>query len=328
MVPGFASDYRGESPRFEVWYGKVDVGPGRALWFRYTTFDGALREASTWAIVFDGDETFGGRSYFEIEDLAPPNEVIIPEGSDPSRFRGHEQVFHTDGAHLDEANAIGEAAGVEWDLTWADSGRRFRFLPTWFGPMLSTYDSCFLDLEISGTISFEGTTWEVDSRPGMVAHIRGPSFFPEHWAWVHCNNFADDEDAVFEGLTVKATFGVPLPTLTECVLYVDGREYPFGSPLSVVRTRSEFDRNGWTFEARAGGARLTGRAKPPDRSRIALVEYDDTDGSNLWCYNSKLADLELRLEDLKRGTEYELRAEGTSAYEYMTRDEPDEEPLF
>jgi len=332
MVPGFANNYDGTAPHYGVWYGKVDIAPGRALWFRYTIFDGAIREASTWAILFDGDTTEGGRSYWSLNELARPNTVVLPEGYDPERFLANRQVFHTDSAHLDEANAIGEAGGIEWDLTWLDSGRRFRYVPSFLAdnPLLSSaYDACFLDLRVSGTIRSGDRSWEVDGRPGMLGHIHGSDISGDSWAWAHCNNFVDADDAVFEGLSVHLDLlGATAPALSAFVLHVDGNAYPFRTPLSLLKARTTFDRAGWEFDVDAGGVRLTGRAEAPPPERVALVEYDDTDGSKLWCYNSKLADLTLRLEDPDAGIERTLRAAGSSAFEYVTRETPEETPLI
>ncbi len=334
MVPGFANQYLdASSPHYEVWYGKVNVGPERALWFRYTIFDGELREASTWAILFDGDRTLGGRAYWGLEELERPNTVVLPEGREPDRFFDNRQVFHTDGAHLDEANAYGEAGEIAWDLEWLDSGRRFAYIPHAIAdnPLLaSAYDACFLDLRVSGTIRAGDERWEVARRPGMLGHIRGSKISGHRWAWAHCNEFLDHDDAVVEGLSVhvETALGLVTPPLTAFVVHVDGRSYEFRTPVSVVAANSTFDRDGWEFDATSGGVRLTGRAEAPPPERVALVEYDDTDGSKLWCYNSKLADLTLRIEDPEVGRATTLRADGTSAFEYVTREAPEETPLI
>jgi hypothetical protein len=333
MIPGFANNYTGTSPHYEVWYGKVDVAPEKALWFRYTIFDGEICEASTWAILFDRDQTAGGRSYWELEELERPNTVVLPEGYDADRFIGNQQVFHTDRAHLDESNALGEAGGLEWDLEWSDSDRRFAYIPQALAdnPLLgSAYNACLLDLRVSGTIRGEDRDWEFEGRPGMMGHIYGSKISGHRWSWAHCNNFVDHDDAVFEGLSVnvETMMGMVTPPLSAFVLHVDGREYTFRTPLSVVKAKSTFDRDGWEFDVTSGGVRLTGRAEAPDPKRVALVEYDDTDGSKLWCYNSKLADLTVRLEDPEHGIERTLRAPGRSAFEYVTREEPEQEPLI
>ena len=332
MVPGFASNYEGQSPHYEVWYGKVDLAPGRAIWFRYTVFDGAVQEASTWAIFFDGDEVEGGRSWWELDELALPNIVDPPGGSSESRFAGHEQVFRVDGAYLDEANAIGRADTITWDLQWEDRGRRFHYIPpavTKIPVLKSAYDACFMDLRVSGTVTVDGEVYRVDGRPGMLGHIHGSKISGNSWAWAHCNSFQESDDAVFEGLSVHLDLmGMETPPVSAFVLDLGDKKWEFRTPLSMVLAESLFERNSWEFEVEAHGARLTGRATAPPPERVALVEYDDTDGSKLWCYNSKLADLELRIQEPVEGIDERLTAEGTSAFEFVTRELPDETPLI
>lgn len=334
MTPGFENALDGQQRHYEVWFGKVDLAPERALWFRYTLFAGAIEEASTWAILFDGDDTRGGRSYWELGELESPNTVVVPEDRAGERFFGNRQVFHAPGeplAHLDEANAIGGADGIEWDLHWRDSGRRFQYVPDLVAdsPLVSSrYDTSFLDVRMTGEVSAGEQTWNVDERPGMLGHIRGSKIAPARWAWSHCNQFVGEESAAFEGLTARLdVLGWELPPVSAFVVYVDGRRYAFRTPASIVTADSDFDRDLWTFEAVSGGARLSGRAEAPKAERVALVEYDDTDGSNLWCYNSKLADLTVEIDAPDLDGKRILRSEGTSAYEYMTRDRPSAEPL-
>jgi hypothetical protein len=330
MLSGFGAEYAGEAPFYEVWYGKVDVADEVALWFRYTTLDGVIREASTWAVVFDGEEAFGDRTFWEIEDLAPRNTVRVPEGYDPDRFLGSEQVFHVEDSHLDTSNAIGRAGDIEWDFQWEDSGRRCEYVPELLqglSAVKSAYDSTFLDVRASGTLEYEGRERTFERAPAMLGHIRGTKISGHHWAWAHCNHFDGDEDVAFEGLSVSLeALGTHTPPLSAFFVYVDDRRYSFRTPLSIVRAETTFDRDHWTFRARSGGAELIGEATAP--SNVALVQYDDTDGSNLWCYNSKLADLEFRLRDPEHGLDQSWTATGTSAFEYVTREEPDETPLI
>jgi hypothetical protein len=329
MIEGFARRYDGHGPHYEVWYGKVDIAQERALWFRYTTLDGTVKEAATWAVLFRDGETVGGRDVSSIDSLAPANVVAIPKGHDESRFSRQPQVFHNDHGHLDGANAIGAAGGVEWDLTWEDRGRRFRYVPhaleRW-GLVGSTYDDCLMDLRVSGTIRYEDDVYEVDGVPGMVGHIQGSKIAGQTWAWSHCNCFDDDDDAAFEGLSARVKLGGRVtPALSGFVVFVDGQKYVFRSPLSLLRADTEFSKHRWDFAVKSGGVELTGRAWSP--SEVALVEYTDTDASNLWCYNSKLSDLEIRIRDPKRGLDRTLHSTGRAAFEFVTREKPREEAL-
>lgn len=331
MIEGFARRYRGHGPHYEVWYGKVDISPDKALWFRYTTLEGVVRQAATWAIVFDGEDIIGGQDVFGLGEIAPSNCVLYPSGHDRSRFEGHPQVFHIgDRVHLDEANALGRAGEISWDLRWEDSGRQFRYIPHVLETLKlagSTYDDCLLDVRMTGTIRCGDKTYPVEGVPGMVGHIQGKRNIARDWAWSHCNCFDDDADAAFEGLSARAKLGrFSSPPLTGFVVFVDGRKYPFLSATGVLRAQTDYGEHHWRFETEQDGVRLTGQARSPER--VALVEYTDTDGSNLWCYNSKLSDLEIRIQDARYGMDRTLKSTGRAAFEHVTRVEPAEEAII
>jgi hypothetical protein len=330
MIPGFSRTYDNNKPHYEVWYGKVDIAPEQAFWFRYTLLDGTVQEASTWAILFDNSSVHGHRDVWELTDLAPGNTVIIPRTDEINRFRGKQQVFHLGESHLDESNAIGEAGNLSWDLQWSDSGRRFRYVPPilkTLGVARSTYNSCLFDLSVSGTIKHQDETYEVSENTGMIGHIEGSKIIGHSWGWAHCNNFDNHADAAFEGLSAQLQLGWGVtPPLSAFVLFLEGERHTFRSPMSIVRSQSGFNRDEWIFQSRSGNYVLSGKAEAPEA--IAVVEYTDTDGSKLWCHNSKLADLTLELKDKASGEITRLKSSGRSAYEWVTRTPPDEEIII
>jgi hypothetical protein len=330
MIPGFERTYDDNAPHYEVWYGKVDLAPEKAFWFRYTLLDGDVQEASTWAILFDEGSVHGDRDVWKLDDLAPANQQIIPRTEEIERYRGQKQVFHLGESHLDESNALGRAGDLEWDLRWVDSGRRFRYVPPFLktlGLARSTYNSCLFDLTMNGTIRHQGETHKARNATGMIGHIEGSKIIGDSWGWSHCNHFDDRPDAAFEGLSARLQLGfTTTPPLSAFVLFLNGERHTFRTPLSVVRAESDFGRDEWTFKASSGNKLLSGRAVAPEE--VALVEYTDTDESNLWCYNSKLAELELEFEDTDTGRTEQLRSSGRAAYEWVTRRPPTEEVLI
>jgi len=324
MTPGFARTPNGRAPHYEVWYGKVDLSPGSAFWFRYTITNGKREEASTWAILFENEKIRTGKETWNTDKLAPANSLIIPDHPDTDRFEERKQVFHLGKNHLDEANAIGQAGDLSWDLSFIDHEKRFEHVPASvkaLGVAKSTYYDCFMDLSISGQIRTGSRTIELKDRPGMIGHIYGKQSAHE-WAWAHCNNFEGKEHVVFEGISARIKVGgKESPPLTSTILFVGEEKYAFSSFKILLGTDSEFGDGKWKFEARSKHATLSGKAIAP--SKVALVEYTDTDDSNLWCYNSKMADLELQLTDHRNGTVRNFVAKGTAAFELVDRNRPD-----
>lgn len=295
---GFLRRYRGQSPFYEVWFGKVDIAPGQALWFRYSLLSGLTREAAVWAVLFEGDKVTTGKETAELAPLAPG------------------PVFRWGNNHLDSATAVGRAGNIRWDLRWTDSGRRCRHGPSWLtrvGLAKSSYDTSFLDLRVSGTIQ----SLTVRSVPGMIGHISGRKQ-AESWVWVHCNQFEGTDDIVFEGLSVQIRLGGQPVPFASFVLHVKGYRYLF----STFTSYPESGEGGWNFAVERRGVRLEGEVLRP--KRIAVITYTDTDGSPLWCRNSKLSSLRLRLIDPGRKVDLTLESRSTAAFEWVNRKPPAE----
>lgn len=334
-ISGFDREWRDDGPFYEVWYGKVDLPDRRALWFRYKILDGSIQEASSWAVFFDADEIHGAKNRWWLDEVLPAGPVAgtdIPttDIGSPLRFQERSAVFRAGDAYLDDGNALGTAGEIGWDLHWRDSGRRFCFIPALLHQMgiaRSRYDACFTDLRVSGRVKCQDQIVDFEDATGMVGHIRGTKVAGHSWAWSHCNHFDGGEDAVFEGLSARALLGNRgSPLMTGLFLDIEDRNYRFHGPVQAFCTDSTYDREQWEFRADNGNAELTGRASAP--GPVALVSYIDTDGSSLWCYNSKLGNLELHLTDRARGIEQTLHSTGRTAYETVTRDAPVEDVVI
>lgn len=324
LPPGFARTNQ-SAPHYEVWYGKIDVAPQKALWFRYTILDGMRSEASTWAIAFDDGLVKTGKNTWHLSMLSPANSVIIPDAEKTERYAGKPQVFHLGKNHLDTCNAIGSAGDISWDLQFRDNGYRFEHVPKlmqWLGVAKSVYNACFLDLRFSGTVRCGPQALELKDRPGMIGHICGRKS-AEAWAWAHCNNFRNAQGVIFEGLSARIKRGGRVsPPLTSIILFTPSGNYVFSSLKHLRKTKSVFGNDAWEFEASSSAATLKGKATAP--GSIALVEYTDTDDSKLWCRNSKLADLRLELTHVPSGKKEVFMAEGTAAFELVSRNKPEQ----
>lgn len=323
MPAGFAAVHA-RAPHYEVWYGKIDIAPQKAFWFRYTILDGVRSEASAWAIAFYDGLIKTGKNTLPLSLLAPANSVIIPDEEKTERYAGKPQVFHLGKNHLDSSNAVGAAGNISWNLQFKDNGHRFEHVPPLvklLGVAKSVYNACFLDLRFSGTIRCGSETFELNDCPGMIGHIHGKKS-AEAWAWAHCNNFKDAQGVIFEGLSAQIKRGQKISSpLTSILLFTPGNQYIFSSVKHLRKTKSVFGNGAWEFEAASSSAILKGIATAP--GNVALVEYTDTDDSKLWCHNSKLADLQLELTDIASGKKEYFNASATAAFELVNRKKPD-----
>ncbi len=329
---GFARVYRGQRPFYEVWFGKLNIAPGQAFWFRYTLLDGQSREAGTWAIAFDRDLGLAaGRSSQPIEELPAHRGHREPETGTRQTPGGRPAAFDFGTNHLQPGNAMGSAADLGWDLTFVPAGDRRHDHVPWLlkalGLARTRYVTPFGDLRFSGMIHVAGRAIPVVDAPGMIGHIYG-SRSGHSWAWAHCNTFEGRPDVVFEGLSARVRIGGAVsPPLSSFVLWVGERCFRFTSPVCMLRARSVYGAGHWSFRAEAGGAVVEGEAAAPSEDQVALVTYTDTDGSQQWCRNSKLADLRLRLIE-PGGRVEEFVAARTAAFELVDRVPPDRPALL
>jgi hypothetical protein len=312
IVPNLYPEYADKAPHYEVWYGKVDLGPGRALWFRYTLLDGTRREAAVWAVLFWDGVCHTGKI------VAPLARAHLGHVHTPG------VIFELEGMQLAEGHLHGAAGDIAWDLDFDDRGRRHAIAPDALrraGLAKSAYDACYQDLRMRGWIRFGDTELRVDGRTGMIGHIRG-SRQAHSWVWVHCNLWDGGEDAVFEALSARvAPGGIVSPPLTSLVLHLGPRSFTSSTPVDLVATRSHLVGERWSFTGRAGAGLLSGEAR--FAGPVALVEYADTDGATLWCHNSKLSELQITLRDPRRlGRKTVLTATGTAAFEIVDRAPP------
>ena len=323
-VPGFERAQR-PAPFYEVWFVKVDLGPDRALWLRYTLLDGKTREAGTWALLFDHERIRAGKTTWPLEVAGATGTSLLPDCGDVPRFLGQQAVFHVADGHLDSGNALGSAGEIAWDLRWQDSGCRFEHTPAVLralGLAGSVFRSPLLDLRVSGSVRIGSEIIEIDGATGMLGHIFGKRQ-AHGWAWAHCNRFDGGENAVFEGLSARVRVaGMVTPPLSSFVLDVGGARFAFSGLWQLTAAQTTWGGGTWRFSARCGSARLVGELTAPPTERVALVTYTDTDDSNLWCANSKLANLKLELSDPRRGVHKVLTATGTAAFEEVGRDRP------
>ncbi len=258
LVPGLGRTYLGQAPFYEVWFGKCNLAPGRAFWFRYTVLDGATSEAATWAIAFDEGTILAGRDAFAVEELAPPNVRIRSHGSANGAANGAAgpQVFHSASGHLDGTRASGRARNLEWDLAIADSGRRFLHVPpvlAALGLAKTTYVVPLLDVRFSGEIRVGERTYPVSGAPGMIGHLYGKKS-GHSWLWAHCNAFDGAPDVAFEGLTARVKVAGRLsPPLSTFVVFMGDRVYKFASKRGAPVSSDRLARR-W-FLASDGGSR-------------------------------------------------------------------------
>ena len=315
----------------EVWYLKLnDVESGRALWLRFTILtskNGFKNVAETWAIFFerkdDGEiAKVALKQSFDIQSFSFFSSNI----ADSKRAFGV-RIGPCEYTHNGTKGIIqSKGRTVSWNFNinrGHESG--FNMVPTVLTRLHLVKNKAVTveeDLRFTGTCEIDGKSYTWNESPGMQGHLAGPKN-GHSWVWAHCNTFSNEAGervpSIFDGLTAKSRLQGSLtsPPLSTFYFYYNGKDYYFNSLWDSIRTRSRLTGTDWLFQADRGELTFKGHAKAETKN-FAGVTYEDTDGSFLYCSNSKLADLTILIYR-KGKLENSFNARGTAAFEIVSR---------
>jgi len=306
---------------YEVYFLKFNDSLNRmACWIRYTltspTEGCGDAYCELWGIFFDVDNP---RNNFAVKKRYPVGAL----GWERDRFQ-----LSIGDAELLPGSCHGsiESAGGEHSLAWGlDFESRS---PTLYHfPYQSMYRLAFpktkvlcpyVDARFSGWLEADGKRFKLERVPGQQEHLWGTKH-ALRWAWGHCNSFAEDPGAVWEGLDAQIKMGpVPSPHLKVFYLKAFGREHHFSALPRWFLNRSRWELGKWSFEARNAQVRVRGEISCRPEEMVA-VTYTDPDGELLWCNNSKVARMELEILDHSGASLGTLTTADTAAAEFVDR---------
>ncbi len=295
--------FDGQCPFYEVWYGKFNFDKDKAFWFRYTLENGLTQESALWAIFFNGSTIVAQKKAFPLSEIKLENKFTLPLGT------------------LDDQALNGHLDGMQWMLTFQHKNEAFDPVPLLLKKLhltKSLTQTPITNARFQGSINVRGTTYEIKNSPRMIGHVWGKKQALE-WTWCHCNQFLSSDDVVFEGLSARIPIlKWPSPPLTSLYIKYNGKIHLLNTLYNLITTRSTYGCGLWKFAAKNRDINLTGTASTRPE-HIAVITYTDTDGSQLYCHNSKLADLELCVEEFKTGHTYIFKSDKKAALEWVTR---------
>jgi hypothetical protein len=317
----------------EVWYLKVnDPASNRALWLRLTLLisaNGFRRVAEAWAIHFQrssSNQEVTKLALKQTHDLGsfscdPDGTLRVGECEfSPARTRG--RVTY-------------KGHSIRWDLTLQPGhDASFNLVPgalSRAGLVRNTAVTVAEDLRFSGFSEVDGERFDWRDAAGMQAHLSGPKS-GHSWIWGHCNLFVDAQGRpvpfLFEGLSAKARLvgSLPSPRLSTFYFHYEGKPYVFNSLWDALRVKSSSTLTEWRFQADRGDLSFRGTARA-ELKDFAGLTYEDTNGSLLYCANSKLSSLEIHV--YRRGKlETTVYSHGTTAFEVVSREKNPYVPLL
>lgn len=325
----------------EVWYLKLnDPASQRALWLRMTLLisaNGFRQVAETWAV------------YFQRGANREVSKLALKQTHDLKAFQASPQGFGDGGIRIGDCEFSGgrirgriqsKGRSMSWDLSLASAQEaHFNLVPEALrrsGLVRNTAVTAAEDLVVNGTTEItdergatESIAWA--NAAGMQAHLSGPKS-PHSWVWGHCNLFVGESGRpvpfVFEGLSARARLIGPLPSprLSTFYFLYEGKPYAFNSLWESLRVKSAHSLTEWSFQADRGDLSFRGKSKAEHKDFAGLT-YEDTNGSLLYCANSKLSDLQIHV--YRRGKlENSFYSNGMAAFEVVSRQKNPYVPLL
>jgi hypothetical protein len=289
---------RGDRGLYESNYLKANSPDGRrAFWIKHNILAPAdARHPAVlelWCVWYDRD---AGRPVV-LEQYLPMDKVAAAKGR--LRIEG-EQILLTD---RETRTTLRQADGAEasWDLRLAPSEPIVFHFPS------DRYYTLRLPkkklttpaprVRFDGWLEVGGVRHSIDGWTGL----RGHNWGSEHaWAYAYgnCNLFREDPEALIDMFTAKIRLGpVKSPWLSMAVLRAGGREHAFRSLRRAVTRDAVVVLPRWhvTIGSEHGPLQAEWRLDP---SQTAGLRYLHPDGKVSYCYNTKFAELTLRVGEV------------------------------
>lgn len=313
------------APHYEVWFLTLNHRASqRGFWFRYVlesplaSDQESTPHAALWAAVFNRrlpERNLGLKRQYSIDQF---------------EFEGLEDSGLKIGdGHFSSCRATGrvQSAGhkIEWDLTYLPCDGTYNHVSRKIVQL--TRPSSFvcspnLSTRFSGIITVDGEEIVLDEEPGCQSHLWGRKHVDD-WVWVHSNAFEKRPETVFEGLAARVCrAGQMLPPIQSLYLRHEGEEHRFLRLRLAEQWHRKLGMGYWSFSAMNTRLYIEGAAQCRLRDMLQ-AEYSDPDGQRLYCVNSEVANLKIRLFKRVHGVRWRhvetLRSYATAHLEHASR---------
>jgi hypothetical protein len=311
------------APHYEVWFLTLNqCAEQRGFWFRYVIESPSVARhapsAALWGACFDRrnpDRNLGIKRLCSIEEFEFENanrfNLKIADGLlSPDRACGRVD----NGAH-----------SIEWDLAFTPNEKTYHHITRAVASLArpsSFVCSPNLDTGFSGTITVDGRKIVIEDEPGCQSHLWGRKHARE-WVWVHSNAFESHAGTVFEGLAARPRrAGVVLPPIASLFLRHRGEDHRFLRMRFKEQWKRKLGMGYWSFSAMNPNLYIEGVAQCRLRDMLQ-AEYTDPDSERLYCINSEVANLKIRLFRRVRGLRWRhvetIQARATAHLEHASR---------
>lgn len=326
---------------YEVWYWKLNPqNDAWSFWFRYTLLKSETKSvAEVWGI-FTRRETKKSEEGENVQNIAIketfPIELCKYEASDNNSSLSIGDNF------VDFIRCKGDLSKENnrlcWDLnlTPIHPQSSFNFIPRslWRLGIVKNYTVTVNEkMLFNGSIKVNKDAIRVQNALGMQGHLTG-SKQGHSWAWAHSCIFFDEETGesvplIIDILSARARIGkkISSPQLTTLFLYYDGKQYLLNSIKNILSTKSRYIPLFWEIQGKTDDFFFSVDIEA-DMPTVVGVQYEDTDGSMLYCYNTKMATIKLIIHDLTNNNEKHFVSLQKGAFEWVQRKPWENAPLY
>ncbi|MBW1811337.1 MAG: hypothetical protein JRJ87_24325 [Deltaproteobacteria bacterium] len=306
---------------YEVYFLKWnDPRSNTAGWIRYTMTSPTNKSkqpyCELWGIFFDVDNPADN---FAVKQRFPVDRLTWEK--DRFSLRIDQAQLGMNACH-GSIKSKDEKHSLAWDLKFDSAGPTFYHFPharmyTMKFPKTKVL-SPHQNARFSGTFTVDGRKITLEDVPGQQEHLWGTKH-GLRWAWGHCNAFKEDPQAVWEGLDAQIKLGpIKSPHLKVFYVRAFGREYLFNSIPKWLLNKSSWELCHWDFEAHNDQIRIVGQVSCRPEEMVG-VTYTDPDSELLWCNNTKVASIKLKLYGPGGTPMGELTSKNAAAAEYVDR---------
>ena len=297
-APGNAMVWdRAQRGHYEVWYLTAShLASGAGFWVRLTLE--APYESTgepyceAWFACFDPNASTPAWGFHQRFPIG-----LLEAQRSPHRVRIGDHAEVTDKSFTAKLSAGGHE--VSWDLSWLPAPEvHLHYPPALYNVSRIDTKVCSpnLNVPLRGTIRARGPAtggaqreWSFEGDPADQTHVWGRKH-AHAWVWSHCNAFAGNRSAAWEGISARLKRGgIVLPTLTVVSLDLDGEKHHFTGLGDTLLSRGSW-KDGH-YQARASGRSVKLEAEFTSRpEHMIATPYVDPDGEPSYCMNSCIAD--------------------------------------
>lgn len=314
----------------EVWYLKLNDALRRtALWLRFTLLqrtDHSKEVAEVWAVFFDAS-------------VHPPGKTAVKNTFPLARFASlKDNGFSVGKCGLYQGESEGVlrngAESIRWHIRSTQRlPERHDFVPECLkktGLVKNMARTVYEDLLYTGWCEVNGRRYDWEDAPGMQGHLAGPRN-GHSWGWGHCNCFLDEQGnpapVIWDGLCARARLGtIAAPPLNSMFFQVEDKAYHLNTLRDAFSFYSQYGFEGWHFRVKKKKVLFEGRVHAGIEA-YAGIPYEDTDGSLLYCHNTKIADMILQVI-FPDGRKRRYVSHGAAAFEFVARSVHPDVPLL